>query len=192
MVFQSLRMQANDRVYYVFQTLVDTEQALQAYDEQKETSSESNSAAKGHAYGAPAFLDEVRDLLHDDLNTPSALAALSTPLRELNELLTTRRGRKAADREKALRDRYTATRAALRLLGFERGEPSGILEEMRSLALHRAGLTEADVQTAIDRRNACRAAKDYAAADALRRDLAAQGIHLMDGPGTQTFWRPAA
>jgi len=42
----------------------------------------------------------------------------------------------------------------------------------------------------IEKRNAARAAKDFAAADALRDRLAEAGIQIEDGPGGTT-WRRA-
>ena len=42
----------------------------------------------------------------------------------------------------------------------------------------------------VEKRNAARAARDFAAADALRDELAAAGIQIEDGPGGTT-WRRA-
>ena len=42
----------------------------------------------------------------------------------------------------------------------------------------------------IEKRNAARAAKDFATADALRDELAAAGIQIQDGAGGTT-WRKA-
>lgn len=47
---------------------------------------------------------------------------------------------------------------------------------------HRSGLSEAEVQAAIEERAAARAAKDYAASDAVRTRLEAVGILIMDMP----------
>jgi cysteinyl-tRNA synthetase len=52
--------------------------------------------AAGSAGGA--LLGEAAAALADDLNTPAVLAALSGPLRTINELLTTKAGRKRSDR----------------------------------------------------------------------------------------------
>jgi cysteinyl-tRNA synthetase len=82
--------------------------------------------------------------------------------------------------------------AALELVGVPVGgsaELEGLLAALRALALVRAGLSEADVADAIQRRAAARAAKDFGAADAVRLELAGQGVMIMDTP-TGTSWRP--
>lgn len=64
-----------------------------------------------------------------------------------------------------------------------------VLEELRALALVRAGLTEADVTAAIRERADARAAKDYAAADAVRLRMEELGVLFMDSP-QGTDWKP--
>ena len=50
-----------------------------------------------------------------------------------------------------------------------------------------AGLDDAAIQTKIQERAAAKAAKDFALADSIRKDLLAQGIVLKDSP-TGTNW----
>jgi cysteinyl-tRNA synthetase len=67
----------------------------------------------------------------------------------------------------------------------------GALQQMRSLALARSGLTEADVAARLAARSDARASKDFAAGDAIRDELAASGVMVMDTPGGSS-WRPCA
>lgn len=55
-------------------------------------------AAATAAAPGPALLSEVLGALADDLNTPAAVGALSAPLRTINDLLTTKAGKKRPDR----------------------------------------------------------------------------------------------
>jgi cysteinyl-tRNA synthetase len=50
-------------------------------------------------------------------------------------------------------------------------------------------ITEADIDTALARRKEARAAKDFAASDAIRDELAAQGVEVMDGDPLGWEWR---
>ena len=56
--------------------------------------------------------------------------------------------------------------------------------------LNRAGVTAEDVEAAIEARREARAAKDFEASDAIRDELKAKGVALMDGGAVE--WRPSA
>lgn len=123
---------------------------------------------------SPAFIEA----LEDDLNTPRALA-------ELNELA--RRLKTSASREEA-----GAARGALlgsaRLLGLLEEAPRAWLE---------AASPEVDPDAArrieglIAARAEARARRDFRRADAIRDELAREGIELVDGP-SGTTWRAKA
>lgn len=53
-----------------------------------------------------------------------------------------------------------------------------------------ATLTEPDIEAALDRRQEARKAKDFAASDAIRDELIAQGVEVMDGDPLRWDWRP--
>ena len=52
-----------------------------------------------------------------------------------------------------------------------------------------AQLTETEVEDAITRRKTARAEKDFATSDAIRDELSAKGIELMDGDPLGWEWR---
>ncbi|MDP4605727.1 MAG: cysteine--tRNA ligase [Erythrobacter sp.] len=52
-----------------------------------------------------------------------------------------------------------------------------------------ARLTEVEIDTALARRKEARAAKDFAASDAIRDELAAQGVEVMDGDPLGWEWK---
>ena len=66
-----------------------------------------------------------------------------------------------------------------------------VLDEIKELALKRAGLSIDDLAARFRERAAARETKDYARSDQIRQELAALGVALMDG-GDGTLWRPAA
>lgn len=81
--------QASDRLYYVYQTLLDAEAAVAAAGtlcKEAASSSEEETSCSD-------FLAAVEAALSDDLNTPKANALLSEPLKSLNDLLHTKKVR---------------------------------------------------------------------------------------------------
>ncbi|GIL60607.1 hypothetical protein Vafri_15126 [Volvox africanus] len=174
------------------------------------TSVASSKGCKGAAAAAApplpvglALVSEVLAALADDLNTPAAVGALSGPLRTINDLLTTKAGRKRPDRLTVLAQLHVALGTVMGLMGMElsrlpapASEAAGthgalegegdsleqLLKELRALALVRLGMTEEQVAAAIQERAEARQAKDFARSDAIRLTLAAQGILLLDTP----------
>ncbi|KAK3239443.1 hypothetical protein CYMTET_50635, partial [Cymbomonas tetramitiformis] len=132
----------------------------------------------------------VDGAMADDLNTPVVLATLSVPLKGMNDLLNTKAGRKAKDRQPRLRSYAALLTHVFKLMGLPGVDgASEVLSGLRGAALKRAGLTEEDVAQCIEDRKAARANKDYDAADEVRKNLEAKGITLMDTP-QGTTWRP--
>jgi cysteinyl-tRNA synthetase len=52
-----------------------------------------------------------------------------------------------------------------------------------------AAIAEAEIEDALARRKAARAEKDFATSDALREELAAKGVEVMDGDPLGWEWR---
>ncbi len=106
--------------------------------------------------------------MDDDFNTAGALSVLFDLARELN------RARKETP------DRAPALAAELRrlggILGLLQQDPASFLKA----GAGELPLTQAQIQARIDARAAAKKARDFAAADAIRDELAALGIILKD------------
>ncbi|KAK4415395.1 Cysteine--tRNA ligase, chloroplastic/mitochondrial [Sesamum alatum] len=177
---------SSDRVFYIFQTLYDCERTLTQYGD----ASLKDSIPPGTATCIKNFYDECLTSMLDDLHTPVALAAMSEPLKTINDLLHTRKGKKQELRIESLAALGKAIGNILTILGLLPDSYSEALQQLRDYALKRARLTEDQVMQKIEERNVARKNKEYEKSDAIRRDLAAVGIALMDSP-EGTTWRPA-
>lgn len=78
-------------------------------------------------------------------------------------------------------------RAAFGVLNILQRNPAEYIDAARAKILAQNNITPDEIQSQIDARASAKAARDYAAADAIRAGLMSQGIALMDLP-TGTTW----
>jgi len=168
-----------------------TEEAVDAAERGLERLYNAIRAVRRRRTGAPegaldpeigALLDETRGrfeaAMNDDLNTPTAIAALFDMTREVNARLTDDAALSDASLE-AIDALYT------RLAG----DALGLLSESLDQDLT-AGLTADLLDLLIATRASLRQAKQYALADGIRDSLADLGVILQDGPeGTRWVLR---
>ena len=109
--------------------------------------------------------------MDDDFNTPGALAVLFELANECN------RSRSA--------DTAALLRALAATLGVLQQTPRAFLQAPQAAG----GLDEASIERLIADRAAAKAAKNFAEADRIRKDLAAQGIELKDSAAGTTWVR---
>jgi cysteinyl-tRNA synthetase len=132
---------------------------------------------RDHDGGLDGQPDEaVVAALEDDLNTPTALAALNGLARELA-------GADEAQRP-ALAARLGASAGLLGLLQQN-------AEDWFAQRQAETDLDEAAILAAIEQRNQARKDRDFATADRIRDELAEGGIVIKDGPDGTT-WEPAS
>jgi cysteinyl-tRNA synthetase len=117
------------------------------------------------------FYREFTDSITDDFNTPGALAALFDMVRSANKLLSAKLKEESLAKLKEVSGKIFKTVDTV--LGVVGGTSEGWFA---------ANLTipASEVEAAIKARAAAREAKDFAAADAVRAALAAQGAELID------------
>ncbi|MCD0486424.1 cysteine--tRNA ligase [Streptacidiphilus sp. ASG 303] len=116
----------------------------------------------------PAFAEAM----DDDLGVPQALAVVHTTVRQGNSALT------ADDKDSAVA-RLAEVRAMLGVLGLDPLDPMWA-GTGRGDDLH--GVVDSLVRLVLDQRQAARARKDYATADAIRDQLAQAGLAVEDTP----------
>ena len=135
----------------------------------------------------------LKAALDDDLNTPVALAVIGDIAKAGNELCDLAEKR-SKDLVIARQAPYVASRLAKVL--FDTTERVGLLRALPSVyhgrtqaqRLSLRGLTHEALDAKVAERTAARAAKDFARSDAIRDELLAVNVELLDTP-TGTVWR---
>ena len=121
--------------------------------------------------GLTVLPDDFAEAMDDDLAIPQALGVLHERVRSGNAALD--------DEELSAAATIRAEVIAMvEVLGINPLSPEWSTDADAATAIALAAL----VETLITDRNAARAAKDYAAADRIRDELAAAGITVEDGP----------
>ncbi|MBL8655965.1 MAG: cysteine--tRNA ligase [Altererythrobacter sp.] len=117
------------------------------------------------------ILQQFEPAIYDDLNTPRALTAVedvigfgSAPIAAIFDAVS--------EMDKVL---------GLGLLSVRRAD--------LRIRPKSATITEAEIEAALTRRREARAAKDFATSDAIRDELTAQGVEVMDGDPLGWEWR---
>ena len=106
------------------------------------------------------YKDKYIECMDDDLNTAGAIGAIFELVREINSALREAVSKEYLDAALKLLDELTA------VLGLLRKDDDNEID--------------AELQELIDKRQAARAAKDWATADAIRDQLAGMGITIKD------------
>lgn len=129
--------------------------------------------------------EEVDGLLLDylkmDLNTPEAISRLDELADSVHSAI------RSGEHQAIIAERQTVLRTAANLLGFLTQEPEAWFKWQPVGAA--GGLDDGAIEQAIADRLAARKAKNFAEADRIRNDLAAQGVILEDGPKGTTWKR---
>lgn len=125
----------------------------------------------------PAWNDRFAQAMNDDFNTPDAIAVLFELVTEIHKTQDT--GRK----EELLNTLYHLGNT----IGLLYQSPQQFLQS----GTPKAGLSSEQIEAQIAARQAAKAAKNFAGADAIRQQLFEEGVILEDKPGGHTSWRRA-
>jgi len=133
------------------------------------------------AGSSSAVISRFREAMDDDCNTARAVGVVFETVRDLNRTLDA--GQTTA---------MTTTRRDLATIGSVLGimnePPDLFLRERTRRGLEQLNLTAEAIEQLIAERNAARQARDFKRADAIRAQLAEQGVLLQDSP-TGTTWK---
>jgi cysteinyl-tRNA synthetase len=135
---------------------------------------------------AAPFVEAARQALDDDFNAPQVLGVLAEAFTQAN-VLADRKGKKAPEDCAALAGFARDARAIGETLGILQRPPAAALHALRDRAAARRGIDVTMVEAKLAERAAARKAKDFARGDAIRDELLASGVAIMDGPDGTTW-----
>ncbi|MEH3104645.1 MAG: cysteine--tRNA ligase [Sphingomonas phyllosphaerae] len=127
--------------------------------------------AEGEGSPVAAYIDQLDAALSDDLATPRALPVLDALL---------------GDKKVPAADRLATLAAFDDMLGLDLGRLERAALRVRP---QEARIDEAAIEARLEERKAARAAKEFARSDAIRDDLVAAGVEVMDGDPLGWDWK---
>ena len=175
--------EASARIAYFYETLRKTQVLLD------EDLPEYNGTLM-HAELIESLPAQFRDAMDDDFNVVRVMDPVGEIFKALNECITTRKAKRkpaAAASARALIEVLNDIDRVLNLFGQD---PDDYLLRHRARAAERKEISVEWVEARISERIAARTARDWAQADAVRDELAAAGVVLMDHAGG-TDWQIA-
>ncbi len=135
---------------------------------------------------ATTVVEDSRRALDDDFNTPQVLAVLADAFTQANALAD-KRGRRTPEERSVLAAFARDAREIGITLGILQRRPAEALRAMRERAAARRGIEPEEVERRIEERAAARKAKDFSRGDAIRDELLARGVAILDGPEGTTW-----
>ena len=178
--------EATGRVVYFYQTLSRLRRALA---EAGEPAAESATPVQLTHPRVGDMLARFHRAMADDLNTPQALGDLSEIFRHINDVLVGGRPASAA----ALAT-LRAIDASLKTIGGSLGlfmdEPEEVLARIETTKRAVQHVDADAIEALVAKRRDRRAARDFAAADEIRRQLQQMGVEIND-QGDATLWHMA-
>jgi len=123
--------------------------------------------------------------MDDDINTPGVIAGFQILRYDVNKQLV-KNGLSRQDREKA-REMFRSFGQVLGL--FQLSVKDWEFQDLRIKLKGSTTLSDAEIERQVAERNEARRNKDFARADAIRKELAAKDIILEDRPDGTTRWK---
>jgi cysteinyl-tRNA synthetase len=131
---------------------------------------------------AERLVPAAREALSDDFNSPVVIAALGEAAKAANKLLDDPKSAPKPVRRRSLAMLARDIRSVGSALGVFLSEPAAFLHERRQRLAGKRGIEPRQVSVLLSERTAARQAKDFARADAIRDQLKALGVEVLDTP----------
>lgn len=131
-----------------------------------------------------AITEAFHTAMSDDFNNAAALGVLNKAFKQARDQMT---GKKSPQKQSEIAATHAALLETGAVLGLFKSNATDEIMRIKRQILPDLGITETEIEQAIQRRKDARAAKDFQASDRVRDDMAARGIELRDTP-QGTVW----
>ena len=150
-----------------------------------ETLSRLQEAAQGSGSVAIDFGVLLEKGMDDDFNTTVTIGEIFRHVRQINSLLDKGQGWNPENK----RDIFRGIRETVGgILGVFHSDPAKYLERQKQIGLRSAVISEDEIKKLIEDRKTARQGRDFQRADAIRNELASQGVQIKDSPDGDTTW----
>ena len=133
------------------------------------------------------LLPKFEAAMDDDFNAAAAVGVLSEAMHLANDILDNKDHQPEGMITSTVQVLERVLQVMSNVLGILERDPAEALAGLQDRAMALAGLTAEGIERKITERTEARQAKDFARADAIRDELRAKGVELMDGPGGTTW-----
>jgi cysteinyl-tRNA synthetase len=133
------------------------------------------------------LLPQFEAAMDDDFNAAAAVGVLSEAMHLANDILDNKDHQPEGMITSTIQVLERVLQAMSNVLGILEREPAEALASLQDRALALSGLSAEEIERKIEERTQARKDKDFARADAIRDELRAKGVELMDGPGGTTW-----
>ena len=131
-----------------------------------------------------ATIEAFHAAMSDDFNNAAALGEVNKAFKAARDLMT---GKKTTQKQTEVFAIAKAIREVSAIFGILQEPPTTHVLKIKRQLLPSLNVKEDEIDAAIQRRKDARAAKDFAASDRIRDEMAARGIELRDTP-QGTVW----
>jgi cysteinyl-tRNA synthetase len=126
--------------------------------------------------------------LEDDFNSAEVTALLLDTAKKANQAHKDAQGKAPKERVEALVQYYSAFRSIADVLGLLNRAPNIYFRASKAAHLKDVGMTGAELDALVEKRNEARKSKNFAEADAIRKSLLDKQIEIEDTTSGTEWW----
>ena len=179
--------EATRRVVYLYDALARAQEVLQRVEIRFGEQIEPGPYVKERVTLLKQYQERFEEALSDDLNTAMALSLVQELAKASNELTNTKKKPQPEVIRTLLLMRELLVKSC-HTLGLLQREPELALRELRDLSAQAMNLDVSLIEAKLQARTQAREERQWQRADALRDELAAMSVEIMDSP-QGTTWR---